>query len=67
MLRAVGPAAWKGAKWAAPKVAPFAAKATGLGSLFYSGKAEAPTIVPEGVEATPENLEKYGKILMGNQ
>ena len=43
------------------------AKATGLGSLFYSGKAHAPTVVPEGVEVTPENIEKYGKILMENQ
>tara|TARA_R110000751_G_scaffold46960_3_gene105324 strand:- start:1620 stop:2687 length:1068 start_codon:yes stop_codon:yes gene_type:complete len=67
MLRGVGPTAWKAAKWAAPKVAPFAAKATGLASLLHSGNVEAPTIVPEGVEATPENLEKYGKILMGNQ
>jgi hypothetical protein len=67
MLRTVAPWAWKGAKWAAPKVAPLAAKATGLGSLFYSGKAHAPTVVPEGVEVTPENIEKYGKILMENQ
>jgi len=58
MLRAIGPTAWKVGKWAAPKVAPFAAKATGLGSLLYSGKAHAPTLVPEGQEipTAPEGM-----------
>jgi hypothetical protein len=68
-LSTIGPLAWKGAKWAGQKVAPYASKLSranpyiaGIMTALQAGKAEAPGVVPEGVEATPENLEKYGKI-----
>jgi len=63
MLSAIGPAAWKAAT-KFPRANPYVA---GIMTALQAGKAEAPGVVPEGVEATPENLEKYGKILMGNQ
>jgi len=58
MLSAVGPLAWKGAKWAAPKVSRFNPYVAGIMTALQAGKAEAPTLVPEGQEipTAPEGM-----------
>ena len=34
----------------------------GIATALTAHKANAPGIVPEGVEVTPENIERYGQI-----
>ena len=71
MAASMSPMLWKAGKWALPKVARGAVATSrvnpwfaGIMTALKAGKAEAPTIVPEGVEVTPENINKYSKILM---
>ena len=71
MAASMSPMLWKAGKWALPKVARDAVATSrvnpwfaGIMTALKAGKAEAPTIVPEGVEVTPENINKYSKILM---
>ena len=54
MLRAIGPAAWKAAT-KFPKANPYVA---GIVTALQAGKAEAPTLVPEGQEVptAPEGM-----------
>ena len=67
MGASMAPLAWQAGKWGIPKAARLASQhpwMAGIMTALQAGKAEAPTVVPEGVEATPENINKYGKILM---
>ena len=68
MGASMAPMLWNAGKWALPRAGKLASRvnpyAAGIMTALQAGKAEAPTVVPEGVEATPENIEKYGRILM---
>ena len=69
MAASMAPLAAKVGKWGIPKAARLATKhpwMMGIMTALKPGTANAPTVVPEGVDATPENINKYGKILMEN-
>ena len=64
MLKSAWPYVSKLSRFA--KAAPWTA---GIMTALKAGKVEAPTVVPEGVEVTPENIQKYGNLLLegGNE